>query len=175
MVSRQRHTSVKWRSTVGGAHTVMSQGHYFLTTKTLSKRLWKRYCWRNTLCLSSWSSLWTGGRSHRRLRLQQKQGDLSLGSLLCQEFRRRREETASKWRKIKTSLLVVMWMLRVMTYDIFYKLCWNWIGVVLFVSHEVWFDKKFVIWHFLNCSFEKLCRCDHWEVEFGSFLTPMNQ
>jgi len=31
-----------------------------------------------------------------------------------------------------------------------YKLLCNWIGVVQFVSMEVWFDKGFVIWHFLN-------------------------
>jgi len=49
----------------------------------------------------------------------------------------------------------VMLMLRVMTYVFFYKLFWNWIGVVRFqvVSHEVCFDKGFVMWHFLYCSF----------------------
>ena len=35
---------------------------------------------------------------------------------LCQELRRRREETAWKRSRIKTSLVVVMFMLRVMTY-----------------------------------------------------------
>ena len=60
------------------------------------------------------------------------------GSLLCQGLRRRREETAWKRRRIKTSLVVVMLLLRVMTYVVFHKLFWNWTGVVQFVSHEVW-------------------------------------
>jgi len=30
------------------------------------------------------------------------------------------------------------------------KLFWNWNDVVRFVSQEVWFDKGFVIWNFLN-------------------------
>jgi len=37
------------------------------------------------------------------------------GSLLCQEFRRRREETAWKLTRIRTGLVVVIFMLRVMT------------------------------------------------------------
>jgi hypothetical protein len=41
----------------------------------------------------------------------------------------------------------------VMTYVASYKLFWNWIGVVRFVSHEVWFDQGFVIWHFFLCFF----------------------
>jgi len=44
-------------------------------------------------------------------------------------------------------------MLRVMTYVVSYKLFWNWIGVVRFVSHEVWFDQGFVNWHFLHYCF----------------------
>jgi len=56
-------------------------------------------------------------------------------------------------RQIKTSLVVVMLLLRVMTYVIFYELFWNWIDVVPFVSHEVWPDKGFVIWHFLRWCF----------------------
>jgi len=44
-------------------------------------------------------------------------------------------------------------MLRVLTCVVSYKLFWNWIGVVRFVSHEVWFDKGFEIWYFLHCCF----------------------
>ena len=62
------------------------------------------------------------------------------GSLLFQEFRRRREEKAWKWRRIKTNLAVVIFMLRVMTYIVFYKLFSNWICVVRCVSREVWSD-----------------------------------
>ena len=43
------------------------------------------------------------------------------GSLLRQGLRRRSEETAWKWRRIKTSLVVVMLLLRAMTYVFFYK------------------------------------------------------
>ena len=35
-------------------------------------------------------------------------------------------------------------------YDDCYKLFWNWNDVVRFVFQKVWFDKEFVIWHFLN-------------------------
>jgi len=47
----------------------------------------------------------------------------------------------------------IMFMLRVMTHVVSYKLFWNWIGFVQFqfVSHEVLFDKGFVIWHFFFC------------------------
>ena len=67
--------------------------------------------------------------------------------LLCQGLRRRCEESAWKRRRTKTSLVVVMLLLRVMTYVVFNKLFWNWIGVVRFVSHEVWTDEGFAIWH----------------------------
>jgi len=43
-------------------------------------------------------------------------------SLLCKWLRRRREETAWKRGRIKTSLVVVMLLLRVMTYVVFYQL-----------------------------------------------------
>jgi len=35
-------------------------------------------------------------------------------------------------------------------YVVSYKLFWNWNGVARFSSQEVWFDKGFFIWHFLN-------------------------
>ena len=74
------------------------------------------------------------------------------GSLLCQSFRKRREETTWKWKRIETSLVIVIIMLRALTYVVSYKLFWNWIGVVWFVSQEVWSDKGYNIWHFLyNC------------------------
>jgi len=49
------------------------------------------------------------------------------GSLLCQEFRRKREETERKRRRIAKSLVIAMFMLRhgVMTYDVSNKLLWN--------------------------------------------------
>jgi len=71
------------------------------------------------------------------------------GSLLCQSFRKRREETTWKWKRIETSLVIVIIMLRALTYVVSYKLFWNWIGVVWFVSQEVWSDRGYNIWHFL--------------------------
>jgi len=47
------------------------------------------------------------------------------GSLLCQEFRRRREEKAWKLRRIRTGLVVVIFMLRVMMCVVSYKLILN--------------------------------------------------
>jgi len=41
-------------------------------------------------------------------------------------------------------------MLRVLTYVIAYKLFWNWIDVVQFISHEIWFDKVLIMQHFLH-------------------------
>ena len=71
----------------------------------------------------------------------------------CRRKQPRREETAWKQRRVETSLVIVMLMLRVMTYVVSYKVFWNWIGVVQFSCHEVWSDKGFVIWHFLHCCF----------------------
>jgi len=47
----------------------------------------------------------------------------------------------------------VMFMLRVMTYVVSYKLFWYWFGIVRFqvVSHEICSDQGFIIWHFLYC------------------------
>ena len=39
----------------------------------------------------------------------------------------------------------------------FYKLFWNWIGVMRFVSYKVCFDEGFVIWHFLYYCFCTNC------------------
>jgi len=47
------------------------------------------------------------------------------GSLLHQEVRRRREETAWKQKKIEASVVIVMFMRRVMTYVVSKKLFWN--------------------------------------------------
>ena len=41
-------------------------------------------------------------------------------------------------------------MLHVLTYVVSFKLFWNWNKVVRVLSQEVWFDKGYVIWHFLN-------------------------
>ena len=57
-------------------------------------------------------------------------------SLLCQRFRRRCEEMAWKRKRIETSPVIVMVMLSMLTYIVSYKLFWNWIGVVQFVSHS---------------------------------------
>jgi len=59
------------------------------------------------------------------------------GSLLCQGFRRKHEETVWKRKRIQTSLAVVMFMLRVMAYVDFYQLFRNLIGAVRFVSQQV--------------------------------------
>ena len=77
----------------------------------------------------------------------------TIGSLLCQVFRKMCEETARKRRRIKTCLIVLVFMLRAMTYIDSYELFWYWIGVVQFVSHKVWSDKGFVIWHSHHCCF----------------------
>jgi len=61
-----------------------------------------------------------------------------------------------KRRGVKTTLLVAMFLLRVMTYIIFDELFCNWNGAVQFVSHEVWSDKEFVIWHFVHCCFSQV-------------------
>ena len=45
--------------------------------------------------------------------------------LLCQRFRRRREETACKRRRIEVSLVFVIVMLYVLTYVVSNKLFWN--------------------------------------------------
>ena len=60
-----------------------------------------------------------------------------------------------KRRRVKTNLLVAMFLLRV-TYIIFDELFCNWNGAVQFVSHEVWSDKEFVIWHFVHCCFSQV-------------------
>jgi len=57
----------------------------------------------------------------------------------------------------KSSSQVVMFMLRVMTYVDSYKLFCNWIDVAWFVSHEVWSNEEFVIWHLLHCFFSTCC------------------
>jgi len=73
------------------------------------------------------------------------------GPLLCQRFRRRREEMACKRKTTEISLVFVTIMLHVLMYVISDKLLWNWNGVVRFVFQEVWFDiERFVIWNFRN-------------------------
>jgi hypothetical protein len=47
----------------------------------------------------------------------------------------------------------VIFMLRVMTCVVSYKLFLNWMGVVRLLSHEVSSDNRFVIWHFLHSWF----------------------
>jgi len=55
-----------------------------------------------------------------------KQWTFGSGSLLCQRFRRRRKEMAWKRRRIETNLVIVIVMLRVLTYIVSYKLFGNW-------------------------------------------------
>ena len=52
--------------------------------------------------------------------------------------------------QIETSLVIVIFTLRVLTYVVSDKPFWNWIGVVRLVSNEVWFDQGSVLWHFLH-------------------------
>jgi len=52
-----------------------------------------------------------------------------------------------------------------------YKLFWNWNGVVWFVSQEVWFDKGFVIWHFLNFCLVQIMSLWSLSIGVGIFLT----
>jgi len=57
------------------------------------------------------------------------------GLLLFQEFRRTRKETAWKRRRIETSLVIEIFMLRVLKYVVSYKSFWHWMGVVQCASH----------------------------------------
>ena len=87
-------------------------------------------------------------------------------------------------RKIIETLLVlvIVLMLRVLTYVVSYwrfriwigvisqayKLFLNEIGVARCVSQEVWFDKGFVIWHFLNYCLEQIVSM--WSLSVGVWL-----
>ena len=111
------------------------QEHNF-STKTLDKTLCTHYCWRihveqmgnhhgqkktHKCCVDSSRNKWT----------------FDSGSLLYKKCMRRRKETAQKWRKMETSVVIVIFTLRVMTYVVSIKLFWNINCVVQFVSHEV--------------------------------------
>ena len=74
------------------------------------------------------------------------------GSLLCQGPRRWREETAWKRRRVKTSLVVVMFLLRVMTCVVFYINCFE-IKLVMCDLYLTRFDltKNLWFWHFFYC------------------------
>ena len=65
------------------------------------------------------------------------------GSLLCQRFWRRREETACKRKRIEISLVFVTIMLRVLTYVVSNKLFG--IEMVLCDLYLKRFDKELVI------------------------------
>jgi hypothetical protein len=93
------------------------------------------------------------------------------GLLLYQRYRKRREESAWKRRKIETSLVIVRVVLHVLTYVVSYKLFWNWIGVVRFVFQEVWFNKGFVIWHFLSYYWEQIVSLWSLSIEVRIILT----
>jgi len=70
----------------------------------------------------------------------------------------------------------VMFILRVMTYVLSYKLLWDWIGVVWFQLYLTRFflTKAFLFDPFFIVILDKLCCCDHWVFKFGSFSIPMN-
>ena len=53
----------------------------------------------------------------------------------------------------KTSLVIVIFELRVMTYVVSFINCFELNWFVRFVSYEVWSDKRFVMWHFRGCWF----------------------
>jgi len=144
MVGQQDHTNVKWHC------WRRPHGHYFLITKTLSKRLCTRYCWRNMVCQRSGWSSWTRDRTQRDFDSSRKLWTFSSGPSLCQRFWRTREETACKRKRIEISLVFMTIMLHVLTSVVSNKLFWNWNCVVRFVSQEVWFDKGFVIQNFRN-------------------------
>ena len=75
--------------------------------KRLSSSVSVHTRWRKMVCRKSGWSSWTGDRTQMRLRIQQTKVDLRLrhrwGSLLCQWFRRRHEESAWKRKRIETS------------------------------------------------------------------------
>jgi len=56
----------------------------------------------------------------------------------------------------KTSLVIVIFVSRVLTYVVCYKLFWNWICVLWFVVHKVLFDKGIVVQRFLHCRFVQI-------------------
>ena len=62
-------------------------------------------------------------------------------------------------------------MLQVLTYVFSNKLFWNWNGVVRFVSQEVWFDKEFVIWHFLNYCLVQIMSSWSLSIGIGTIFT----
>jgi len=62
-------------------------------------------------------------------------------------------------------------VLHVLTYVVSYKLFWNWIGVVRFISQEVWFNKGFVIWHFLSYYWEQIVSLWSLSIEVRIILT----
>jgi len=140
MVGQQHHTNEKyycWKR---------PQGHNFFITKTWSKRLCTRYCWRNMVSRRSGWSLITGLKCD--FDSSRKRWTFGWGPLLCQRFRRRREETVCKRRRKEISLVFVIVMLHVLKYVVSNNLFWNWNGVMQFVFQEVWSDNGFVIWHF---------------------------
>jgi len=53
----------------------------------------------------------------------------------------------------------------------FLQTLWNWNGVVRFVSQEVWFDKGFVIWHFLNYCLIQIMSLWSLSIGVGIFFT----
>jgi len=150
MVGQQRHTNLKWR------FWRRPQGHYFLLQRHSARDcahviVGRRLCFEE---VGNHHAHWRG-RTKLRLRLKQKQVDRRLRILTVpgaqEEARRNGVETETN----KTSL-VVMLLLRVMTYVVFYQPFWNWIGVVRFVSHEVWSEKdlsRICHWHFLHWRF----------------------
>jgi len=66
----------------------------------------------------------------------EKSGPSDQDSLLCQRFKKRREETAWNGKKIATTRVVLVVMFQLLTYVISCELFWNSIDVVKFVSSQ---------------------------------------
>ena len=116
------------------------------------------------------------GHETGRLRLQQEK-PWTFGSgliTLNQRFRRRRGEMAWERRRIETSIVIVIVTLRDLTYVFSYKLSWTLIGVLWFVSQEVWLTKSWRFDTFWITCYNKLCYSDHSVLEIAMISLPMN-
>ena len=77
---------------------------------------------------------------------------------------------------IDTSLVNVIFMVRVLTYVVSYEPYWNWNGVVRFVSPRAWGlirpRVRYLPFSSLLRILYKLCRCNHWVLEFEISTPP---
>ena len=77
-------------------------------------------------------------------------------------------------RRIETSIVIVIVTLRDLTYVFSYKLSWTLIGVLWFVSQEVWLTKSWRFDTFWITCYNKLCYSDHSVLEIAMISLPMN-